>query len=133
MEQKRVNQENIEWEKFDRKEGSGTFLILQDNQTATLGIMGIRQATAMFERKQKDGTQKLTEVPQIHLVLDYLNGVKLEEEMVFPTGAKYLIAYIKQYHESGILYTFFFSLSRAGVGMSTKYTLAPTKERPKKA
>lgn len=119
----------IAWEQFEKNNEGGTFLILQDKETKTIGIKSIKQAMANFERKQKDGTQKMTEVPQIHLVLDSVDGQKCD--MVFPTGAKYLIAYIKNYHDNGMLYTYYFAISRSGIGMATKYMLAPTILRPK--
>jgi hypothetical protein len=124
-------QTQIKWEQFEVEANAsgGRFLSVKDGETYTIGVKSIEQASSIFERKQPDGSTKNVEVPQIFLVLDSVNGEEQKEKRVFPTGAKYLVGYIKSYHDSGLLYKFFFTLSRKGIGMATKYTLTPVKER----
>jgi len=124
---------NIAWETFDKKQNaSGKFLPMKDGETKIIGVVRISQETAMFDRKQKDGSMKQEPVPQIYLHLDYVDG-PITEPMVFPTGAKYLISYIKSFHESGLLYNWYLTLTRKGSEMDTRYTLSPIKARPAKA
>lgn len=122
-------QTKLDWTQFESKKTGPEFLILQDKQEKLIGISRLEMATANFERKQKDGTMAMENVPQIHLVLDFVDG-PLSSPMAFPTGAKYLIAQIKKHHETGFLYRFLFTLGRTGTGMATKYSFVPTQERP---
>lgn len=126
-EQKNLNEPN--WAAFESK-ATGDFLKLGDGETKLIGIKSISQETAVFDRKQKDGTIKPTPVPQLHLHLDFVEK-PLDKPMIFPTGAGYLVNTIREYHTSGMLYTWLFKLQRSGMDLKTKYTLIPVKQKPK--
>ena len=125
-----TNETLVNWAEFEKKANTGgKFLTLKDGETKTIGVKSISQEIAFFDREQKDGTEKQEAVNQVHLHLDYVDG-EIAEPMVFPTGAKYLISYIKSFHESGLLYKWYLTLTRKGEKLETRYTLAPSKERP---
>ena len=129
--QTELGNEGVNWELFKKKEGGGQFLKLGDGETKIIGISKIKMVMAKYEREQDDGSKKIEEQPEIHLVLDSLDGKPAPEGMVFSTGAKYLVAQIKEFDASKMLYQFYFKLERHGLKMNTKYVFVPIK--PKQA
>ena len=117
-----------DWAKFEKSGVGGDFLKFKDNETHIVGVQAVKEGTGKFMRKQPDGTEKETEVPQILLVLDFVDK-PLATPQIFGTSAKYLISMIRKYHESKMLYKWHFEVQRKGVGKETKYTIIPTRER----
>lgn len=120
----------INWQEFEGTEANGDFLKFADKETHVIGIREIRRMEGKFQRKQADGSMKEVMVPQVGLVIDSLDGVPPKTPMVFATSAKYLIATIRKYHDSGMLYKWYFEMQRNGMDKLTKYTIIPVKERP---
>jgi hypothetical protein len=118
----------INWALFENKGGDGDFLKFKDNETHLIGIKEIKPGVGKFMRKQADGTEKEVEVPQVYLMLDFVDK-PIDTPMVFGTSAKYLISIIRKYHESRMLYKWIFEIQRKGTEKMTKYTIIPTKER----
>jgi hypothetical protein len=124
-----VEQTNlINWDVFEKKETSG-FLQLADKEFRIIGIKSIRPGVGKFERKQKDGSSIVEEVPQVHLVLDSIDGKVPDGDVVFPVGQKYLVPQIREYDKSRMLYQFFFKVERNGLKMDTRYTFVPIKPK----
>lgn len=119
----------INWTQFEGSGMGGDFLKFGDKETHTIGIREIKPMEGKFNRKQADGTQKEVTVPQVGLIIDYLDGQSLSAPRVFATSAKYLVATIKEYHKSNMLYKWYFMMQRIGMDKQTKYTLIPVKER----
>ena len=124
--QKNLGEPN--WAKFEKSGENGDFLKFKDGETHIIGVQMVKEGTGKFMRKQADGTEKETEVPQILLVLDFVDK-PMPQPQIFGTSAKYLISIIRKYHESKMLYRWHFEMQRKGVGKETKYTIIPTRER----
>ena len=127
--QTELGNEGVNWELFKKKEGAAQCLKLGDGEARTIGISKIRMVMAKYEREQDDGSKRMEEQPEIHLVLDSLDGKPVTDGMVFSTGAKYLVNQIKEFDASKMLYQFFFKLERHGLKMNTKYVFVPIKPK----
>ena len=73
-----------------------------------------------------DGENKKT-IPALLLELDVVNGEKKNFELL--VTSKKLIKTIKEFYDSGLLFSFFFKIKKEGSGFKTQYSFIPSKSK----